>query len=187
MGWSKCMLLNGFSLLVQVQTELLRKFRSWRTESEIVCCGQWLAVLEPREGTFSIATVPDCNRSSVSRAMPDSSPSLESSQIFRCAVQPNSPQMCASLTHFPLTENRDNTFLKRDNETGQSSVAMQVSFLIHFKDPVELLPHVVNTDSDWIHCCICCGSFWFAECTNTNMYLLKLSEIKMFYIGFWML
>lgn len=108
-------------------------------------------MLDLRADTFSIATVPEGNRSSVSatRPMPDGSPTPDSSQNFRRQLLPTSPKPDVSLLHSPLVVNRDN-ILQGGNldNNGQSSVAMQVSFLVHLKDPVELLPHVVNTDSD---------------------------------------
>lgn len=142
---------------MQVQTELRRKLRSWRTETQTVCCGKWLAVPHPRADTFSIATVPDCSRSSVSviRTMPDVSPT-NSSQILHLGhpVQPSSPKEHALLMpSFSPLKKRENTMQLRDQEeTEHASVEMQVAFLIHLKDPVELLPHVVNKDSDWIDC-----------------------------------
>lgn len=134
-----------------MRSEVRRKLRSWRTEAEIVCCGQRLAVLDSRVETLCIATVPERNRSSATtmRAMPDGSPNPESSVIFRRQVQPTSPQPDDSLLQCPAVVDRDNTLQHEDqDDTGQSSVAMQVSFLIHLQDPVELLPHVVNMDSD---------------------------------------
>lgn len=151
---------SSFPLWVQVRTELKRKLRSWRIEAEITCCGQWLGMHESRVDTFSITTGPERNRSSgtMARPLPDGSPTPESSLVFRRQVQPTSPQPDDSLPHCPSSENRDNTLQLGDQDgIGQSSVAMQVSFIIHLQDPVEALPHAVNTDSDWIHSCIHCN------------------------------
>lgn len=83
------------------------------------------------------------------RAVPDGSPTPESSLVFRRQVQPTPPQPDASLLHYPSAANTDNILQHGDREdTGQSPVAMQVSFVIHLQDPVELLPHAVNIDSD---------------------------------------
>lgn len=83
------------------------------------------------------------------RAMPDGSTTPESSQIFRRQIQPNSPQPANSLPQGPSVANQDDTLLHGDqDDNGQSSVAMQLSFLIHLQDPVEVLPNVVNIDSD---------------------------------------
>ena len=107
-------------------------------------------MLDSRVDTFSIATVPERNRSSATmRAMPEGSPTPESSLTFRRQVQPTPPQPDDSLLHCPSVVNRDSTLEREDqDDTGKSSVAMQVSFLIHLQDPVELLPHVVDIDSD---------------------------------------
>lgn len=147
--------LIGFTpLWMQVRAELKRKLRSWMMEAELVCCGRWLAVLDSRVDTFSITTVPERNRTSpiMMRARPDGSPTPESSLIFRHQTQPTSPQPDASLLHCPSVAHRENTLHRGDqDETGKSSAAMQVSFLIHLQDPVELLPNVVNIDSGWTH------------------------------------
>lgn len=132
-----------------------RKFCTWKTKTGTLCCGQWLAALESQADTFSVATVPDRNRSSISavRAFPDGSPTLYSSQLVR--HQAVSPQLHVTLVHSPFEENTKSSLQCRDqDDSGQSSAAMLVSFLIHLKDPVELLPHVVNTNSDWdvVHC-----------------------------------
>ena len=84
--------------------------------------------------------------------MPDGSLTPESSLIFRRQVQPTSPHADASMLHCPSVVNMETTLQRGDrDEAGQSSVAMQVSFLIHLQDPVELLPHVVNIDSPHVY------------------------------------
>lgn len=150
-------------LWVQVRTELKRKLRSWRIEAEIACCGQWLGVLDPRVDTFSIATVPEHNRSSATttRAMPEGSPTPDSSLIFRRQLQPTSSQPDDSMPLGPSVVNRDNILQHGDQ-------AVQVSFLIHLQDPVELLPHVVDVDSGWTQSCGHCV-FKDFECFFVNM------------------
>lgn len=88
---------------MQVQAELKRKVGRWRMATETVCCGQWLAVLDPREDNFSIATVPQRNGSfvSASQPVPDCSLSPGSARILRRQQPPTSPQPHASLQHFP--------------------------------------------------------------------------------------
>lgn len=106
-------------------------------------------MLDSRVDTLSIASVTEHNRSSTAavRALPDGSPTPDSSQIFRRPVQPTYQQPVTSLLHSPSVVNRDNTLQCVDHdEAGQSSVAMRVS--LHLQDPVELLPHVVNIDSE---------------------------------------
>lgn len=49
----------------------------------------------------------------------------------------------------PVVVNQDDTQPNDEQDVNeQSSMPMQVSLLIHLQDPVELLPHVVNIDSD---------------------------------------
>lgn len=157
---------------MQVRTELRRKLRSWRIEAEIACCGQWLGVLDSRVETLSIATVPERNRSSAAmlRVMPDGSPNPESSMIFQRQIQPTSPQPDDCLLHSPAVVEQDKALQHKDqDDTGQSSMAMQVSFLIHLQDPVELLPHVVNIDSNWVYSCIHCVFYDFMCLFVVNM------------------
>lgn len=154
---------------MQVQAELKRKVGRWRMATETVCCGQWLAVLDPWEDNFSIATVPQRNGSfvSASQPVPDCSLSPGSARILRRQQPPTSPQPHASLQHFPSELEKDNiqSHVDQDAIGLDKSQGMQVSFLIHLKDPVELLPHVVNTDSDWIQPCVHC-TFHFRWIVN---------------------
>lgn len=106
-------------------------------------------MLDSRVETLSIATVPECHRSSATtpRATPDGSANQVCSPVFMqqsCSLQADDYLLsCPAMVH------RDNNLQCEDqNDTGQSSVAMQVSFLIHLQDPVELLPHAVDIDSD---------------------------------------
>lgn len=74
---------------MQVRTELKRKLHSWRTEAEIVCCGQWLAVSDSRVETLSIAMVPEQQRSLpvTLRPVAAGSSTLGRSLTFRCEGQ----------------------------------------------------------------------------------------------------
>ncbi|XP_068161697.1 glucagon receptor-like isoform X2 [Antennarius striatus] len=134
----------------EVREELRRKLQSWRTDADSSCFGQWLAALESRVETFSIATVPGRNRSAgtVTRDMAGRSPNPDISQIFTHQVQQNYPQCDDSLLNFPSVVNRVNTLQHGSQSDIEQSAAMQVSFVIHLQDPVELLPNVVNVDSD---------------------------------------
>lgn len=140
------------SFSTQVRTELKKKLCSWRQEAQTVCCGQWLAVFELQGETLSIATVPERNRSSATptRALSVTSPNPDSSQMFRhVQILPSAPRPDVSLLHCPALVDQDNTLQHENpNDNGQSSAAMQVSFVIHLQDPVELLPNVVNIVSD---------------------------------------
>lgn len=81
----------------------------------------------------------DCSPSNISQILNLTHPGL-----------PSSPQAHASLMpSYSSSGKRENTMQLTDQEeTGQSLVEMQVAVLIHLKDPVELLPHVVNKDLD---------------------------------------
>lgn len=123
---------------------------SWRTEAEIVCCGQWLAVRDSRGETLSIAMVPEQQRSSPATPRPVAAglPTLGRSLMFRCEGQSTLMHPDDSLS--PVVVNHDDTQPNDEqDENGKSSTPMQVSLLIHLQDPhTELLPHVVNVDSD---------------------------------------
>ncbi|TMS22208.1 WD repeat-containing protein 90 [Larimichthys crocea] len=72
--------------------------------------------------------VPERHRSSAttSRAMPDGSPTPESSFIFRRQDQPTSPQLGESLLQCPSVVKRDNNLQHGEqDDNGQSAVAMQ--------------------------------------------------------------
>lgn len=109
-------------------------------------------MLESQGDTLSIATVPERNRSSATPtgALSVGSPNPDNSKIFRhVQILPSAPRPNVSLPHRPALVDQDNTLQHENpNDNGRSSAAMQVSFIIHLKDPVELLPNVVNTVSD---------------------------------------
>lgn len=97
---------------------------------------------------MSIATVPEGHRSSpiTPRPLPGGSSTLGRSLMFECErqsilTQPDDPLLPAVVKH-------DDTQPNEHNDNGQSSIPVQGSFVIHLQDPVELLPNVVNIDSD---------------------------------------
>lgn len=100
---------------------------------------------DSRVETLSVATVPEQHRSSP--IVPGSSPTLGRSLMFRCEGQSCLTQPDDS--SLPVGVNHDSTSANDEQDgNGQSSTQMQVSFPGSLQDPVELLPHVVNIDSD---------------------------------------
>lgn len=98
---------------------------------------------DSRVETLSVATVPEQHRSSSisQRPVPGRSPTLGRSLMFRCEGQSCLTQPDDS--SLPVVLNHDSSLANDEqDDNGQSSMQMQVSF------PVELLPHVVNIDSD---------------------------------------
>lgn len=99
--------------------------------------------------TLSIAAVPEQQRSfpATLRPVAASSPTLGQSLMFRCEGE--STLMHPDDSLLPMVVNHGNTQPKDEqDENGKLSMPMQVSLLIHLQDPVELLPHVVNIDTD---------------------------------------
>ncbi|MEQ2249977.1 hypothetical protein ILYODFUR_035068 [Ilyodon furcidens] len=85
---------------------------------------------------------------SAARVMPDDFPIPDNSQIFGRVVRTTSPPPDALLEEPPPAEGEGNTLQLSDlRENGQRSAGIQVSLLIHLKDPLELHPHV-KTDSE---------------------------------------
>lgn len=89
--------------------------------------------------TLSIAMAPEQHRTSpMLRQVPGSSPTLGRSPL----TQPDDSFLPLEV-HQKSTQPND-----EQNGNGQSSMPMQPSFLIGLQDPVDLLPCVVNIDSD---------------------------------------
>lgn len=106
-------------------------------------------LVDSRVETLSIATVPEQQRSSPTAPRPVTAgaPTLGRSLMFRCEGQ--STLMHPDDSLLPMVVNHDNSQSNdKQDENGTSSMPMQVSLLIHLQDPVELVPHVVNIDSD---------------------------------------
>lgn len=82
--------------------------------------------------------------------MADASPTPDSSLLFQRPIQGADQCDEASPLQFPAAIT-GNAILRRadgDDTLVMSSAGMHVSFQIHFQDPVELLPHVVDIESD---------------------------------------
>ena len=99
---------------------------------------------------FSIATARVDNVSSATptRAMSDESLAPRAQTVGQLPLM-ISHMPLTSLPHCPAEENHDNRVPESfRNEATGSTLSMQVSFLVHLKDPVELPPNVVDVDSD---------------------------------------
>lgn len=98
--------------------------------------------------TLSVAMAPEQHRTSpMLRRVPGSSSTLGRSLMFKCEGQ--SPLTQPDDSFLPVEVNHKNTQPNDEqNGNGQSSMPMQASFLISLQDPVDLLPCVVNIDSD---------------------------------------
>lgn len=97
--------------------------------------------------TLSIAMAPEQHRTSpMLRRVPGSSSTHGQSLLFKHEGQ--SP-LTQGDSFLPVEVNHKNTLPNDEqNGNGQSSMPMQPSFLISLQDPVDLLPCVVNIDSD---------------------------------------
>lgn len=98
--------------------------------------------------TLSIAMAPEQHRTSpMLRQVSGSSPTLGRSLLFK--REGPSPLTQPDDSFLPLEVHQKSTQPNDEqNGNGQSSMPMQPSFLIGLQDPVDLLPCVVNIDSD---------------------------------------